>query len=144
MSWVAAIKNFVLKSNSQMHLTNGNENSLLAVEIAMTQVWKYKIPSNSYLGQVSIWTCIFATDWIREMISKNIFRALPWKIWNHTNRSKRHWISEGNDIQCINKYSRLPITRTFKGNRRKFELSGVRVIGSSKKIAGSKVKNLKK
>ena len=24
-------------------------------------------------------------------------------------------------------YSRLPITRTFKGNRKKFELSGVRV-----------------
>ena len=38
-------------------------------------------------------------------------------------------------------YSRLPITRTFKGNRKKFELSGVRVIGSSKKIAESKVKN---
>ena len=33
-------------------------------------------------------------------------------------------------------YSRLPITRTFKGNRKK-----VRVIGSSKKIAESKVKN---
>ena len=38
-------------------------------------------------------------------------------------------------------YSRLPITRIFKGNRKKFELSGVRVIGSSKKIAESKVKN---
>ena len=38
-------------------------------------------------------------------------------------------------------YSRLPITRTFKGNRKEFELSGVRVIGSSKKIAESKVKN---
>ena len=38
-------------------------------------------------------------------------------------------------------YSRLLITRTFKGNRKKFELSGVRVIGSSKKIAESKVKN---
>ena len=38
-------------------------------------------------------------------------------------------------------YSPLPITRTFKGNRKKFELSGVRVIGSSKKIAESKVKN---
>ena len=39
------------------------------------------------------------------------------------------------------RYSRLAITRTFKGNRKKFELSGVRVIGSSKKIAESKVKN---
>ena len=38
-------------------------------------------------------------------------------------------------------YSRLPITRTFKGNRQKFELSGVRVIERSKKMAGSKVKN---
>ena len=34
------------------------------------------------------------------------------------------------------KYSRLPITRTFKGNRKK-----VRVTGSAKKIAESKVKN---
>ena len=33
-------------------------------------------------------------------------------------------------------FSRLPITRTFKGNRKK-----VRVIGSSKKIAKSNVKN---
>ena len=38
-------------------------------------------------------------------------------------------------------YSRLPITRTFKGNRKRFELSGVRVIESSKKIAESVVKN---
>ena len=38
-------------------------------------------------------------------------------------------------------YSRLPITRTFRGNRKKFELPGVQVIGSSKKIAESKVKN---
>ena len=37
-------------------------------------------------------------------------------------------------------YSRLPITRTFKGNRKKYDLSGVRVIGSSKKIAESKIK----
>ena len=35
------------------------------------------------------------------------------------------------------RYSRLPITRTFKGNRKK-----VRVIGSSKKIAESKVKTV--
>ena len=27
--------------------------------------------------------------------------------------------------QKINKYSRLPIIQTFKGNRKKFELSGV-------------------
>ena len=39
------------------------------------------------------------------------------------------------------KYSRLPITQTFKGNQKKFELSGVRVIGSSKKIAKSKEKS---
>ena len=38
--------------------------------------------------------------------------------------------------QSLMTYSRLPITRTFKGNRKK-----VRVIGSSKKIAESKVKN---
>ena len=39
------------------------------------------------------------------------------------------------------RYSLLPITRTSKGNRKKSVLSGVRVIGSSKKIAESKVKN---
>ena len=39
------------------------------------------------------------------------------------------------------KYSRLPITRTFKGNRKRFKLSGVPVIGSSKKVARSKEKN---
>ena len=39
------------------------------------------------------------------------------------------------------KYSRLPITRTIKGNRKKFEVLGVRVIGTSKKIAESKVEN---
>ena len=38
--------------------------------------------------------------------------------------------------EAVLSYSRLPITRTFKGNRKK-----VRVIGSSKKIAESKVKN---
>ena len=38
------------------------------------------------------------------------------------------------------KYSRLPITRTFKGNRKRFKLSGVRVIRHPKKIAGSKEK----
>ena len=37
---------------------------------------------------------------------------------------------------------RLPITRTFKGNRKKFELPGVRVIGSSKKMAESKEKTV--
>ena len=35
-------------------------------------------------------------------------------------------------LEKIQDYSRLPITRTFKGNRKK-----VRVIGSSKKMAGS-------
>ena len=37
--------------------------------------------------------------------------------------------------EAVLSYSRLPITRTLKGNRKK-----VRVIGSSKKIAESKVK----
>ena len=36
----------------------------------------------------------------------------------------------------MGRYSRLPITRTFEGNRK-----NVRVIGISKKIAESKVKN---
>ena len=35
----------------------------------------------------------------------------------------------------------LPITRTFRGNRNRFELSGVRVFGSLKKIARDEKKN---
>ena len=35
-------------------------------------------------------------------------------------------------------YSRLAITQTFKGNQKKFELLGVRVIASLEKITGSK------
>ena len=35
-----------------------------------------------------------------------------------------------------NGYSRLPITRTLKGNQKKFELAGVRVIRSMKQITG--------
>ena len=38
--------------------------------------------------------------------------------------------------EAVLSYSRLSITRTFKANRKK-----VRVIGSSRKIAESKVKN---
>ena len=43
-------------------------------------------------------------------------------------------------LALVDNYSRLPITRTFKENRKKIELSGVRLIGSSKKIAGNKEK----
>ena len=35
-------------------------------------------------------------------------------------------------------YSRLPITQTFSGNQKKFELSGVQVIGRSKQITRNK------
>ena len=40
----------------------------------------------------------------------------------------------------ITLYSRLPITQTFKGNRKKYELSGVWVIKSSSILAGCKEK----
>ena len=33
-----------------------------------------------------------------------------------------------NSFKLNGVYSRIPITRTFKGNRKQFELSGVRVI----------------
>ena len=42
----------------------------------------------------------------------------------------------------LHEYSQLPIIQNFKGNRKKFELSRVQVIGSSKKIAESKVKTV--
>ena len=51
------------------------------------------------------------------------------------------WTSPPGKFSALD-YSRLPITRTVKWNRRKVELSGVWVIGSSKKIAGSRVKNV--
>ena len=38
------------------------------------------------------------------------------------------WCYDGDRLQESKKYSRLPIIRAFKGNRKKFELSGVRVI----------------
>ena len=43
------------------------------------------------------------------------------------------------DVTMTNKYSRLPITRTSKGNRKTFELSGVKLVrklpgGESKKV----------
>ena len=53
----------------------------------------------------------------------------------------RAWTLAQKETTIRDKCSWLPITGTFKGNRRKFELSGIRVIGSRKKIAGSKVKN---
>ena len=40
-------------------------------------------------------------------------------------------------IDTHHTYSRLPITRTFKGNWKKFELAGVRVSGSTKQITGT-------
>ena len=44
-------------------------------------------------------------------------------------------------IYCDIYIQLTPDNSTFNGNPKKFELSGVRVMGSSKKIAESKVKN---
>ena len=63
------------------------------------------------------------------------------KLWYFLNQFYKIPSKDTGKNYSFGKYSRLPITRTFKGNRKKFKLSGVRVIGSSKKIAGSKVKN---
>ena len=63
----------------------------------------------------------------------------PGGIPEHKHKAMKFDVPEGE--QPDTEYSGLPITRTFQGNRKKFELSGVRVIGSSKKIAESKVKN---
>ncbi len=45
-------------------------------------------------------------------------------------------------VTSHNKYSWLPITRTFKGNWKWFELSGVRVIESREKMTGNKEKTV--
>ena len=65
------------------------------------------------------------------------FKRLITVIITWRENNEQHWKRETPTIQqyASFKYSRLPITRTFKGNRKKFELSGVRVIESSKKIA---------
>ena len=76
-------------------------------------------------------------------------RALETLVKQHAEMSlfvkhvadKQHFPVFLYSVVQIKKYSRLPITQTFKGNRKRFELSGVRVIGSAKKIAESKVKN---
>ena len=59
------------------------------------------------------------------------FKGLAPKIWyiNLLNAPASMLATPANVIYYI--YSRLPITRTFKGNRKKFELSGVRVIEST-------------
>ena len=59
-----------------------------------------------------------------------IFRGDQW--WRYGMSA----VFSGKQNKIQNTYSRLPITRTFKGNRKK-----VRVIGSLRKIAWGKVKN---
>ena len=44
-------------------------------------------------------------------------------------------------VSQIFMYRQLPTTLTFKGNQKTFELEGVQVIRSSKKIVRSKEKN---
>ena len=51
----------------------------------------------------------------------------------HTHTHKREETSKRNKEKKKEEYSRLPITRTFKGNRKK-----VKVMGSLKQITGSK------
>ena len=56
------------------------------------------------------------------------------KIWGENWLYLRPYLkafSVFNVLKTCRVYSWLPIIRTFKGNRKKFELSGVRVIGSS-------------
>ena len=85
---------------------------------------------NRPVARVFLWEGVIQrADWPNEAegeirLSETAFRAL----WT----SKLIFLSD--PTFCM--YSRLSITRTFKGNRKK-----VQVIGSSKKIAESKVKN---
>ena len=43
-----------------------------------------------------------------------------------TNNDNNDYDDDVSDDDNSYKYSRLPITRTFKGNRKRFELSGAR------------------
>ena len=65
-----------------------------------------------------IWLCDTFCVWI------DFLDLLMWK------QTFRKWILANDEQQTVilHNYSRLPIIRTFKGNRKKFELSGVRVI----------------
>ena len=88
----------------------------------------------------TIWTFLNRLININETISKDKFKQILRRFFKDINNfSFRAPMIANKHNDYV--YSRLPITRTFKGNRKKFELSGVRVIGSSKKIAESKVKN---
>ena len=57
-------------------------------------------------------------------------------LWSSVirNYSLKLYFSSAHKNASFFSYSRLPITRTFKGNRKKFELAVVRVIGSTKQI----------
>ena len=83
----------------------------------------------------------FSRYFVAEQININKLIILRWSTSATAKQNK--FTAKGNVTvkynqltACICTYSRLPITRTFKGNRKK-----VRVIESSKKIAESKVKN---
>ena len=49
-----------------------------------------------------------------------------------------HWLALPDEIHLISSsYSCLAITRTFKGNRKRFELSGVQVRGGEATMPGT-------
>ena len=62
-----------------------------------------------------------ARIWVRVMIG-DVFNS------NIPEKQAKKFHTDDLSLPRFGKYSRIPITRTFKGNRKQFELSGVRVI----------------
>ena len=103
--------------------------------------WTPGIPSGSCVNQFRKGQPVYVDrqgPWCKwcPNIGKNVRNTLmlSFFIYQKFPEYHRKWVHDWS-------YSRLPITRTFKGNQKRFKLSGVRVTGSSNKIAECKVKN---
>ena len=92
---------------------------------------------------IAAWRSILTKDksrWRKYFTKKSNFKKVDFSTMAFTAKMLSWRFRHLNIVGCFLKRrptSRLPITRTFKRNRKKFELLGVRVIGSLKQITGS-------
>ena len=82
---------------------------------------------NKQLGLTNL--LLSAVNWLPET------SLLPVSFINHHSRARLE-LTLSCRFGIFLRYSRFPITRTFQGSGKKFELARVRVIGSSKQITG--------
>jgi len=75
-------------------------------------------------------------SWARIFLCRGLVLS-----WDHSNWLNAVVVSLPETWRSfINKYSRIPITQTFRGNRKRFELSGVLVTGSWEQMTWKKEK----